>query len=396
MSCGLASDLFVDRELVEPLLEGDHALFHYASSWALPFFALVVSYGIVIPSGLKRCGIMVVLMTIPPLVITTVAAVFEGGLTPSFAISFLLQFALWMGLACGIAVFGAHRIEVLRQNIIAARKLGPYQITRQLTQGGMGEVYLARHELLRRPCAIKLIRRDRMGDRSLVRLFEREVRTLASLRHPNTVQVFDYGRDDDGTFYYVMEYLDGPTLQSVVSTGGPMNPERVVRVLHQLCGAIGELHDHGLIHRDVKPDNVILLDLGGANDVVKLLDFGLTQGVGIDAKAHAQGGITGTPAFMSPEQCGNQELDNRSDIYAFGALAYFLVTGQPPFVRSTIGETLHAHRQESVMPDPMRATIPNGLKAIILRCLATDRARRYETMSEVQTVLSGLDGRTTD
>ena len=186
-----------------------------------------------------------------------------------------------------------------------------------------------------RPCALKLIRPDRAGDPKNLRRFEREVQATATLTHPNTIQIYDYGHAEDGTFYYVMEYLPGVTLEELVKCEGPLAPSRSIHFLRQICGALKEAHSRGLIHRDIKPGNVMVCERGGIHDVAKLLDFGLalppmceTEG----EKLTQDGIVTGTPAYLSPEQAGGQEtLDARSDIYSVGALAYFLLAGQPPF-----------------------------------------------------------------
>ena len=186
----------------------------------------------------------------------------------------------------------------------------------------MGEVYLAEHVLLRRPCALKLIRPERAGDPKNLRRFEREVQATATLTHPNTVQVYDYGHTDDGTFYYVMEYLPGLTLEELVKRHGPLPPARAIHFLRQVCGALEEAHAVGLIHRDIKPGNVIVCERGGVHDVAKLLDFGLVLSPVSEAdgeKLTQDGAIAGTPAYMSPEQAGGQDdVDARSDIYSLG------------------------------------------------------------------------------
>ena len=211
----------------------------------------------------------------------------------------------------------------------------------------MGEVYLAKHVLLRRPCAIKLIRSDRARNPEHLLRFEREVQTTATLTHPNTVQVFDYGHAEDGTFYYVMEYLPGLTLDQLVTRGGPLPPTRAIHLLRQVCGALREAHALGLIHRDIKPSNVIVCERGGQRDTAKLLDFGLVlppAGSPDGQNLTQEGTVAGTPAYMSPEQAANQQnIDARSDIYGVGALAYFLLTGQPPFAGRSPVETLAAH-----------------------------------------------------
>src|SRR5260370_20752200 len=200
----------------------------------------------------------------------------------------------------------------------------------------MGEVCPGEHLLLRRPCAVKLIRPDRTTDTNSFLRFEGELQASASVTAANTVQVFDYGHTEDGTFYYAMEYLPGLNLEQLVKRHGPLPPERAVHLLRQTCGALQEAHAAGLIHRDIKPSNIITCERGGQHDVAKLLDFGLvlSHGLGGDVAGLTQeGAIAGTPAYMSPQQAdAKQDLDARSAIYSVCAVAHFLLTGQPPFV----------------------------------------------------------------
>ncbi|HKB38404.1 MAG TPA: serine/threonine-protein kinase, partial [Gemmataceae bacterium] len=263
----------------------------------------------------------------------------------------------------------------------------------RLGAGGMGEVYLAEHVLLRRPCAIKLIRPERAGDANHLLRFEREVRTTATLTHPNTVQIFDYGHAEDGTFYYVMEYLPGLTLDQLVQQHGPLPAARAIHFLRQLCRALQEAHTVGLIHRDIKPANVMVCERGGLHDVAKLLDFGLVlpQGVRPDGERLTQEGvIAGTPAYMSPEQAaGGDNLDARSDIYSLGALAYFLLTGRPPFAGRSSLRMLAAHLYEppAALTDH-RPDVPVELQAVVLRCLAKEPAQRFPNAQCLEAALA--------
>jgi serine/threonine-protein kinase len=294
--------------------------------------------------------------------------------------------------AGALAIYGSHRIEVLRKEALEARKLGQYQLKRLLGMGGMGEVYLAEHLLLRRPCAIKLIRADRAGDAASLRRFEREVQVTATLTHPNTVQVYDYGHTDDGTFYYVMEYLPGLTLEQLVQSQGPVPAPRTIHLLCQVCGALGEAHAAGLIHRDIKPGNIIVCERGGLRDVAKLLDFGIVRSPGVkldESQAFLEPAIVGTPGFMSPEQAsGTDAVDARSDIYSLGGVAYFLVTGVPPFGRATLSEMLAAHTRQAVTPpERIQPNVPRDLQAIILRCLSKNPDDRYPNAAALHDAL---------
>jgi serine/threonine-protein kinase len=208
------------------------------------------------------------------------------------------------------------------------------------------------------------------------------VQVTAQLTHPNTVQVYDYGRTADGTFYYAMEYLPGLTLEQLVRQNGAISPERTVHFLKQICGALSEAHKAGLIHRDIKPGNILICERGGRPDVAKLLDFGL-----VGALNAGEGNIVGTPQYMSPEQASGRSLDARSDLYSLGAVGYFLLCGEPPFANRTIIELLRAHISEAI-PFPDTVAVPEQLKAIILRCLSKDPAERYPDATSLDQALS--------
>lgn len=367
-----------------------HPLTH-SSAIALPWALVIVAYGVMIPNTWRRCA--------AALGIIVSVALFGAGLgfvlapqEPRVLMLFLAQDVIWMGNAAAIVIYGAYRIEHLQEQANLGRELGQYRLGRQLGAGGMGEVYLAEHMLLRRPCAIKLIRSERAGDPKHLLRFEREVRTTATLTHPNTVQVFDYGHASDGTFYYVMEYLPGLTLENIVKTHGHLPAGRAVHFLCQLCDALQEAHAIGLIHRDIKPGNVMACERGGVPDVVKLLDFGLVLPVGKidDGKLTQEGTLAGTPAYMSPEQADGQEnVDLRTDIYSLGALAYFLLSGQPPFGNRTGIKMLAAHLYETPAPLVVRHPgVSADLEAVVLRCLAKDPANRFPSMEALKLALT--------
>jgi serine/threonine protein kinase len=283
---------------------------------------------------------------------------------------------------------------LLRFRLVTAAptQLGPYRLLRRLGAGGMGEVYQAEHPLLKRPCAIKLIRPERAGEPRVLARFEREVRLISKLSHGNTVEIFDYGRTEDGTFFYVMEYLPGLNLEELLQRHGPLPAERVIHFLRQTCQALREAHSIGLIHRDIKPANLFAAQRGGVYDVLKLLDFGLVKEVAEmpSARLTQDGAITGTPLFMSPEQAsGVSAVDARSDIYSLGAVAYALLTGHPPFERISPLEVLIAHaRDEVIPPSQVGAAVPDDLEQIILRCLAKKSEDRYQDTASLEQALS--------
>jgi serine/threonine-protein kinase len=250
----------------------------------------------------------------------------------------------------------------------------------------MGEVWLAEHALLKRPCAVKFIRPDLAAHPATAARFAREVQAVTGLTHVNTVRVYDYGRAEDGSFYYVMEYLDGPTLEELVCRTGPLLPGRVVYLLRQVCAALVEAHAAGLVHRDLKPGNVIVATLGGQRDVAKLLDFGLVQDLSADAddRLTRTGTVLGTPAYMSPEQAaGESVVDARGDVYGLGAVAFFALTGRPPFQGKSLGQLVAAHRSEPPPPlTDFRPDAPADLAAVVARCLAKDPASRFPAAAD--------------
>ena len=292
-----------------------------------------------------------------------------------------------------LATYSTYRIETLRRDAQAARQLGQYVLTTPLGADGMGEVYLAEHTFLRRPCAVKLIRPEQAGDAATLRRFEREAQATAALTHPNTIQIYDYGIADDGTFYYVMEYLDGVTLETLIERDGPQPLPRVVHIVSQLCGALQEAHAQGLVHRDIKPGNVILGDRGGVPDVAKLLDFGLVAEFRrgpVDSDGDITGEanlVVGTPAYMSPEQCGGDAaIGPASDLYSVGAMAFALLTGASPFAGRSAMQMLAAHLYEVPRrADSVRPEVPAGVANVIARSLEKVPEHRYldaRTMSE--------------
>lgn len=294
-------------------------------------------------------------------------------------------------VAVGSAV-GARAISRLRRQAAEARQLGQYHLRRQIGSGGMGEVYLAEHQLLKRPCALKLIRPGSVGDPRAIARFEREVRLTATLSHPNTVEIYDYGRTQDGTYYYVMEYLPGLSLAGLVETFGPLPPGRVVYLLRQVCLALSEAHAAGLIHRDIKPSNIFASRRGGTDDIAKLLDFGLVlaRSGPESLQLSGEGQVLGTPLFMSPEQAtGGVELDGRSDIYSLGAVAYYLLTGHPPFEEDDGIRVLIAHAKDPVTPpSELLDHIPEDLERVVLTCLSKVADDRFADARALESALA--------
>ena len=273
----------------------------------------------------------------------------------------------------------------LRQEVRAAKQLGQYTLEMKIGEGGMGAVYRARHAMLRRPTAVKLLLPGRGRTSDLAR-FEREVQKTSELTHPNTVTVFDYGRTPDGVFYYAMEYLDGASLGQIVEASGPQPPERVVHILRQVAGALVEAHAASLIHRDIKPANIILCERGKQLDVAKVVDFGLVKEVGASGGSdltHAET-LAGTPLFISPEALTDPDkVDGRSDLYALGAVGYYLLTGETPFDGNTVVEVCghHLHTQPAPPSTRLGVPLPERLETILLACLEKAPANRPQDAS---------------
>ena len=286
----------------------------------------------------------------------------------------VVNIATWSALTIAIATMGSHVIFGLRSEAARVRRLGQYSLEEKIGAGGMGVVYRASHAMLRRPTAIKLLPPDRAGESNLAR-FEREVQLTAQLSHPNTVAIYDYGRTPDGVFYYAMEFLDGLNLEELVRRDGPLPAGRVIAILSQVCGALAEAHGRGLVHRDIKPANIILTERGGEPDVAKVVDFGLVKPLASNSAAMTMSAstvLTGTPLYMPPEAMNAPETaDPRSDLYALGALGYFLLTGHPPFEGATVFEVIGHHLHTPPVPPSLRTTnaVPPDLEAVILQCL---------------------------
>lgn len=306
-------------------------------------------------------------------------------------------------VACLISPLAARIVYGLTVEVKRAREMGSYRLVEKLGQGGMGEVWRAEHRMLARGAAIKLIRPAALGAgdgsraREMVKRFEREAQATAALRSPHTIEVYDYGLTADGTFYYVMELLEGFSLQTLVEEFGPLPPERVVSLLRQACHSLAEAHAAGLVHRDVKPANMFLCRLGLDVDVVKVLDFGLVKlqhpkQRGAEALT-VEGAFTGTPGFMPPEVAlGDEPVDGRADIYALGCVAYWLLTGKRVFEGGSAMQMVIDHVRTPPVPPSQRGgrQVPDALERLIMRCLEKHAAMRPASVVELSRELGTL------
>jgi serine/threonine-protein kinase len=316
------------------------------------------------------------------------------------------EVAVWWVLATALSTGASVVIYGLRRRVHDAEQLGQYRLEEKIGEGGMGAVYRASHAFLRRPTAVKLLPPDRAGADNL-RRFEQEVQLTASLTHPHTVTIFDYGHTSDGLFYYAMEYIDGLTLTDLVTRSGAQDEGRVVHLMRQAASALVEAHGIGLVHRDIKPGNIMVHLLhphGGGEDFVKVLDFGLVKEVrregGIQLTNEAN--LAGTPQYMAPESITSPDsVDGRADLYALGAVGYYLLTGTHVFTGESIVEVCghHLHSDPEPLSSRLGKPVAPALEETVLSCLAKDPSRRPQTAWELEQRLAdcaGIDPWTTE
>jgi hypothetical protein len=350
----------------------------------------LVGRSIIVPSSLRRTLLISAAGAAPVMVYFKtqgVSAIFNQ--SPQSARVFVLFGTVWCAFAVFAAAANSRQLYGLRAHIREIGRMGQYTLEAKIGEGGMGTVYRATHAMLRRPAAIKLLAKDRASEKDQAR-FEREVQLTSTLSHPNTIDIFDYGRTSAGVFYYVMEYLDGLDLDKLVREYGPLEPARAIHILTQVCGALGEAHALHLIHRDIKPANIVLTDRVDEPDVVKVVDFGLVKALaahGGDSRSEA---ITGTPMYLAPEAIKTPEaVDERTDIYALGAVAYFLLAGRNVFKGETVVEVLSRHMLEEPTAPSLHLAkpIPSDLELLVLQCLAKEPSARPQSTSSLRDAL---------
>jgi serine/threonine-protein kinase len=355
-------------------------------------------FTIVVPSS-PRWSVIAALAasSAVPVMAAVSFAAYPPPLLPN-ALQFFFLFVFPYVLVVVMAYVGARVLFALGNEVRKAREFGSYHLLERIGRGGMGEVWSARHRLLARPAAIKLVRASAVPsivESDAARRFEREAQAIASLRSPHTVNLFDFGIADDGTFYYVMELLEGLDAERIVNKFGPMPAERVIYLIRQVCHSLSEAESISLVHRDIKPANIILCRYGEDDDFVKVLDFGIVKALRESGGAEAALTLTaltaehvvqGTPAFIAPEQVlGDLPVDNRVDIYGTGCVTYWLLTGQLVFTGETPMQLLMQHAQAVPKPPSERTElpIPKELDAIVLACLAKNPSDRPQTAREL-------------
>jgi len=368
-----------------------------ASPLAMGVMVVLVCRAVVISDHWRRSIVPMISITATYPVVLGALALVSPNLAVQFAdpvalASFALSILFLLG-AAAVAVAGGHAVWQVRHQVFVARSLGRYRLKQRIGKGANGEVWSAEHRTLGREVAVKIIRAHQEPDQvtSRVARFEREVRATASLGHPNTVRVFDYGVTEDGLCYYAMELLSGRDLGEILRREGAIAPGRAAHLVRQAALALAEAHASGIVHRDIKPSNLFVTSAAGLDELVKVLDFGLARVVRPDdPQLTREGWAVGTPTYISPEVLQGSVAEARSDIYALGGILYHLLCGSPPFEADDMYDVMLAHMKQPVPPigERVAAKLPDGLERIVMRCLAKEPRERMPSAKALADALA--------
>lgn len=343
------------------------------------FAIFIAVYGMFIPNNWQRTAVITFLSALAPAITAIGLRQYYPALQSLEGFPGFIAPTLTMMMAF-IAAQAAHVVHQIRREMETARQYGQYELLEEIGQGARGVVYKAKHRLLKRPAAVKLIRSEIANEQSTIAEFEHEVQLSADLRHWNSVQIYDYGRTDDGTFYYVMEYLEGESLLDRIQSRGQLTNEETVNIVGQVCDGLQEAHKKGMVHRDIKPSNIFLAANIGAQDVVKILDFGLATMTNETTRMHRS---SGTPSYMAPEQIRGETIDERSDIYALGCLIYECLSGQCLITGKSIGEVIDKHLQQSPSLEGLPESA-SGVRDIIAMCIEKNPNQRFPNVAALK------------
>jgi eukaryotic-like serine/threonine-protein kinase len=386
--------------LVLPLdANNARVLYHEGVSWVAVWMLV---YPLVVPARLGRTIVTTLLAAavVPAFLGLSLLANGIPDTVRPWIVDYLLDTTVPVLICAGISITSSRVVYRLTRDLSEARRMGSYRLEEKIGEGGMGEVWKAKHRMLVRPAAIKLVRSPDGDDagrptETAVRRFQQEAQATAELSSPHSIELYDFGITDDGTFYYVMELLRGVDLRTLVERYGPLPPERVIHILRQACHSLADAHDLGIVHRDVKPANLFVCRRGSDLDFVKVLDFGLVKHMGAldhdTPQLTIDGFAGGTPAFMAPEMARSRDdVDGRADLYALGCVGYWLLTGTLVFEGDSAVAVLARHLGETPVPPSARTElpVPADLEGLLMACLAKNPDDRPASARELADALA--------
>ncbi len=385
-----------ENVMVTGAVVGATVIHSLSGGWASPRLPatalLLMAHAVMLGSAWRYSRVPIALMTIAVPITLLARSAFNPAMAAQLGdgptMALFAQHYFVVVVAALLSGLGGQIVHSLRLQVSNAKSIGRYRLRRKIATGGMGEVWAAYHAGLGRDVAVKLIQPSLSADRVAIERFEREVRMLAELTHPNTVRVFDYGATEAGVFYYAMELLDARDLQSLVLSEGALEPARAARLIGQCAEALGEAHARGIVHRDLKPANLLVASPAGAAEFVKLIDFGIaTEGDGSSGLTRT-GMVVGTPGFIAPEVITGGESTPRSDVYALGMVLYVALTAEIPWESDTPAAMVREALERELPPPSARVPrVPEVLDRIVLRCLAKDPAMRFASGAELADTL---------